>query len=294
VPEFEFHPNELHRLGRLMLALRSARLDVSSGGHRAAIAGEGIDFLDFRPYTPGDDFRRIDWNLFGRLGQLFVRLNETSRQLAVSLLIDSSQSMLFGIPVTKLQQAQLVACGLGFMALKNGDRVNVVTFADGIIGRAGPMSGVRSLPSLVKFLQKSPAGGPSDLLTACKQLRSRRQHRGLVVIISDFLNVSKCQEALSTILAGGGKVLVIQILDNLDRGIGLKGSVRLRDSESGQLVDVHINDEMRSAFQLRFETHRRQLEDYCLHHQQNYVQALTSDNYLELISSVMRAKAVVQ
>ena len=96
------------------------------------------------------------------------------------------------------------------------------------------------------------------------------------------------------ILAGGGRALVIQVLDELDRGIGLQGSIRLRDSESGQLVDVHVNDEVRAAYQMRFETRRRQLEAYCLHRRQNYVMALTSDSYLELICSVMRAKGVVQ
>ncbi|MCY2928891.1 MAG: DUF58 domain-containing protein [Planctomycetota bacterium] len=163
MPQFTFHPNDLHRLNRLMFVLPTARLDVSSGGHRTPRAGEGTDFLDFRPYTPGDDFRRIDWNLYGRLRQLFVRLNETSRQLCVSLLLDSSTSMLFGDPISKLHQAQSVACGLGFIALKNGDRVNVMNFADGVKGGLGPLTGIRSLPSLVRFLQQVQSGGSSDL-----------------------------------------------------------------------------------------------------------------------------------
>ena len=118
--QFDFQPNDLHRLNRLMIVVRSARLDASSGGHRTTHAGEGIDFLDYRPYTPGDDFRKVDWTLYGRLRQLFVRLNETSRQLAINIVIDCSKSMLFGTPLTKLHQAQLLACGLGFIGLKNG------------------------------------------------------------------------------------------------------------------------------------------------------------------------------
>ncbi|MCY2927150.1 MAG: DUF58 domain-containing protein [Planctomycetota bacterium] len=277
-----------------MFVLPAVRLDTSSGGHRTPHAGEGVDFLDFRPYTPGDDFRRIDWNLYGRLRQLFVRLNEASRQLCVSLLLDSSKSMLFGHPVSKLHQAQSVACALGFIALKNGDRVNVMNFADGVKGALGPLTGIRSLPSLVRFMQQVQPGGSSDLGSAAKRLRSMRQHKGLVVVLSDFLNVCQCEEAISVVLSGGGKVLAIQILDPLDRGTGLKGNLRLRDCETGRLVDVRINDDIRAVYQKQFEARRRQFEDYCLERQQLYIQALTTDNYLELICSALRSKAVIR
>jgi len=294
VVQFDFQPNDLHRLNRLMIVVRSARLDASSGGHRTTHAGEGIDFLDYRPYTPGDDFRKVDWTLYGRLRQLFVRLNETSRQLAINIVIDCSKSMLFGTPLTKLHQAQLLACGLGFIGLKNGDRVNLFTFAGGITKALGPMSGMRSMPSLVRFLHQAEGGGSSDLLETVRQLRARRQHKGLVVVLSDFLNVAHCEEALTGLLGGGSKVLAIQVLDRLDRGIGLSGSLRLRDSETGRQVDVSIDDVTRASYQRRFETRRLQLEEYCLKRQQHYLLAKTEDSYLELICKALRSQAVVQ
>jgi uncharacterized protein (DUF58 family) len=294
MPPFTFRPNDLQRLNRLMFVLPAARLEATTGGHRSPHAGEGIDFLDFRPYTPGDDFRRIDWNLYGRLRQLFIRLNETAKQLNVTLLLDTSRSMTFGSPITKIQQAQSVACGLGFIALKNNDRLNVVCYNDGLQGSLGPLSGSRGLPALVRFLQDAPTGGPSDLLSAMQQLRASRRHRGLVVVLSDFLNVPRCEEALSTVLGGGGKVLAVQILDDLDRGLGLEGSLRLRDSETRRMVDVRVDDDVRRIYQERFETQRRQLEQYCVARQQHYLLALTTDNYLELISRALRSKAVIQ
>lgn len=292
--QFSFNPNDLHRLNRLMFQVKGVALEESAGGHKSRKMGEGTDFLDFRQYTPGDDFRKVDWSLYGRLRQLFVRLHEAPRQLAVSLLIDESRSMQFGRPITKLQQAQRLACALGFVGLKSGDRVLAYGFADGIKRQLGPLGGVRALPMLVRFLQKLEGTGPSDLSAAVQQLRARRGARGLVIILSDFLNVPRCEQAMTQILACGGRVLAIQILDELDRGIGLKGTLRLEDSESGRQVDVKIDARTLGAYQKAFEEHRQQLENFCLKHRQHYIAATTGDNYLELVCEVLRSKAVVR
>jgi uncharacterized protein (DUF58 family) len=294
MPEFTFNPNDLHRLNRLMFTMGRLRMEVSTGGHRTSRAGEGLDFLDYRPYSPGDDVRTVDWNLFGRLRQLFVRLNETPKQLSVTLLIDSSRSMLFGSPVTKLHQAQCIACGLGFIAFQSGDRVYSGVFADGLKGLVGPLSGRASLPPLVRFLQNAPAGGGSDLLETARQLRSRQRHRGLVIILSDFLNVAGIEEATSVILGAGGKLLAIQVLDLIDRGAGLQGRIRLRDSETGKCVDVFVNEAIRLAYQSAFELRRQQLEHSLGKLQQHYLLANTTDNYVELVCQALRSKAIVR
>jgi uncharacterized protein (DUF58 family) len=288
---FTFDPNDLHRLRRLMFVLRGATLEPTAGGRRSRRAGEGTDFLDFRPYTPGDDFRKLDWNLYGRLRQLFVRLNEAPRQLAVTLLVDSSRSMLFGAPVTKLLQAQRIACGLGFVALQGGDRIHVAHFGDRPHAPLGPVAGRRALGALVRYLQHMPTGGQSNLLDAARQLHGRR---GLVVVLSDFLSVAHHEEALRRLLAGRAQVLVVQVLDPLDRGIGPQGTVRLRDSESGRMVDVRIDAANLARFQQAFEGRRQGLEAFCRRHGQHYLLALTGDPYLALICAALRDKAVVR
>jgi uncharacterized protein (DUF58 family) len=294
MPEFTFNPNDLHKLNRLMFTVDRLRFDVSQGGHRTSRAGEGLDFLDYRPYSPGDDVRKVDWNLFGRMRQLFVRLNETPKQLSVTILIDGSRSMQFGSPITKLHQAQLIACGLGFLSLQSGDRVFSGIFADGIKNFVGPLSGKASLPPLVKCLKDAKVGGSSQLLTTARQLRSRQRHRGLTIILSDFLNVQGIEEATSVILGGGGRVLAIQVLDGIDRGIGLDGRIRVRDSETGQSVDIFVDNKVRSAYQSAFELRRQQLEEYFERMWQHYLLVSTTENYLELICKAMRSKAIVR
>lgn len=294
MPGFHFNPNDLHRLNRLIFAVPVAASDSTSGSHRTRFAGEGVDFLDFRPYSEGDDCRQVDWTVYGRLRQLFVRLNETSRQLCVSLLVDCSQSMMFGSACTKLEQAQKVACGLAYVALRNGDRLNLCGFSRGLHDMIGPLTGVRSVAAVVRQLSAMPAGGPSDLMEAARHLCAMRRQRGLVIILSDFLNVVSCEEAISMILSRGGKVLVVQILDDLDYGKGLKGLLRLRDSESGRAVDIAIDALSLEAYQAEFERRRCLLERFLLQRRQSYLRASTGDDALELICRALRAKAVVR
>lgn len=292
MPAFDFNPNELQRLGRLVFAVANTALDEAPGSRRSRRVGQGTDFMDFRPYIPGDDFRRIDWNLFGRLRQLFIRLHEAPKQLSVSLLVDMSRSMEFGAPQSKMNMALRVACALAFVALRGGDRLRVHCFADELRCSIGPLTSPRALPTVVKFLQRATPGKLSDLHRAVRTLRARHQCRGLLIVISDFLNVPEVETALGLAMGGGARIMAVQILDALDRGAGLSGTLRLRDSETGELVDVQIDERTLASYQKQFEAHRQQLEDFCRRRGQNYLLADTSGNYLQLVSQALRSKAV--
>jgi uncharacterized protein (DUF58 family) len=294
MPHFTFNPNDLHPLNRLVFLAGRAALESESGPHRSRRVGDGTDFLDYRPYVAGDDVRKIDWGLYARLRQLFIRLHESPRQLSVSLLVDVSQSMLFGSPTTKLQQAQRLACAMGFIALRGGDRLLASTFSDGLRGMIGPLTGARALSSLIKFLRDAEAGGKSDLLATVRRLRAVGRCRGLVIVCSDFLNVPNCEEAFSTILGGGGRVVAFQVLDDLDWGKGLEGNLRLRDSETGAMVDVHVDNRTLGEYRVKFEARRQLLEAFCNSRGQVYISAGTKTNYLELACTALRAKAVVR
>jgi uncharacterized protein (DUF58 family) len=293
MPHFTFNPNDLHRLNRMKFSARGARTESSAGTHQNRRSGEGTDFLDYRSYVPGDDVRNVDWNVFGRLRQIFVRVHESAQQLAVTLVVDCSRSMLFGQPLTKLEQAQRLACALGFVALRGGDRLYAVGFNNAAGLFTGPLTTARALGRLVRFLQDLPAGGLSNLMAAVEQLRRRRRQRGLLIVISDFLNVPDCQRAIGSLLAGGGRLLAIQVLDPLDRGVGLKGTMRLRDSETGLMVDVKVDSSALAAYQTAFELRRQKLEGYCHARGQQYIRAATTDHYLDVACDAIRAKAVL-
>jgi uncharacterized protein (DUF58 family) len=290
---FTFNPNDLQRLNRLVFSARGTSNDPS-GNRRSRHRGDGIDFLDFRPYTPGDDVRKVDWNVYGRLQQLFIRLNESPRQLSVTILVDKSRSMMFGSPITKLEQAQRMACALGFVAMRAGDRVFAYSFADGLSRGVGPISGARGLASLVRFLQNIEPGGPSNLPEALAALRIAGRHRGMVVVLSDFLNIENRERAMNAMAASDGTVLAVQVLDEIDRGEGLSGNLRLRDSESGRLVDVKIDKRTLNKYRGAFDEDRQRFESRLTGKRRHYLLAFTHDHYLELVCRALRDKAVLR
>jgi uncharacterized protein (DUF58 family) len=291
---FAFNPNDLQRLNRLVFLPHVRSMDPESGTRRSHRAGDGNDFLDFRPYTPGDDVRKVDWNLYARLRQVFVRLNESPRRLSVSVLIDTSRSMGFGAPVSKLEQAQRLACALGFVAMRNGDRVFTAAFGSAVDRGIGPLTGARGLAALMRYLQSLDAGGQSDLDAAVVRLRAARRDRGLIVIISDFLNVTGRENALLRCGAAGGTVLAVQVLDPIDRGEGLEGRIRLRDSETGRMVDVDLDRVALAEYQAAFDHDRAKFQTFCGGAKRQYVTVATRDNYLAAVCDVLRSKAVLR
>jgi uncharacterized protein (DUF58 family) len=291
---FRFDPADLQRLNRLVFLPRAVSTETGEGSKRSRRSGDGGEFMDFRPYSAGDDIRRVDWSLYARLRQLFVRVNESPRQLSVMLLVDNSRSMGFGMPVSKLEQAQRIACALGFVAMRNGDRVFCTAFGEKVHAGVGPLRGARGLASLVKFLGSLAALGPSNLSDCVKSVRIAHRDRGLIVVLSDFLNVPDRDEALIAASGGGATVLVVQVLDPIDRGEGLSGKIRLRDSETGRMVDVDLDRAGLNEFQEMFEAERARFESRCSGQKRYYALASTRDNYLGVVCDVLRAKGVLK
>lgn len=284
---FEFSPNELHRLNRLVFRMRASPTETSSGERRLKRSGDGYDFLDYRPYAHGDDVRKIDWNLYGRFQQLFVRIHESPRQASLTFIVDTSRSMGFGQPRDKLTQGQLIACGLLFVALRGGDRVYVAR-AGSTTSLLGPISGLRAHRKLVNELQKFSASGKTSLLDSVRKAASRRLLRGLTILISDFLGVGDIETTLRLISAAGGKALGIQILAPEDLASALQpGVVCLQDSETGEMVRVHIDHESLRVFREQFQARQEGLRLQFSRRGFQFLQVSSMDDYLAVISRAL-------
>src|ERR1035437_7906508 len=291
---FEFSPNELHRLNRLAFRMRTNPTEVTNGDRRLRRSGDGYDFLDYRPYSPGDDVRKIDWNLYARFRQqLFVRVHESPRQTSITFIVDTSRSMGFGQPRDKLTQAQLSVSGLSFVALRDGDRVYLASFSDVLRAIRGPYSGVRRHSMLIDELQKLSTSGNSAMLEATRRVASRRLHRGLVVLISDFLGIGDVESVLRIIGGAGGQALGIQILsvDDLCHALA-PGVVCLQDSETGEMVRVRIDDSVLADFQSRFVARQELLRQQFLRRGYQFLQTSPQDDYLAVISQALTAGTV--
>src|SRR5881296_377281 len=147
-------PDLLRRLEQFqLLASRRAR-SSAKGERRSRARGQSVEFADYRDYTHGDDFRYLDWNLYGRLERLFLKLYEEERELPVRIFLDASESMTFGAPV-KFDFARQVAAAIGYVALCGFDRVSVIPFPENDDEAAirGALRAVRGRKSALGFFQ---------------------------------------------------------------------------------------------------------------------------------------------
>src|SRR5688572_4288555 len=203
-------PDFLARLEQLELVTRKIFAGRVKGERRSKRKGQSVEFADYRNYVVGDDLRFLDWNLYARLDRLFLRLFMEEEDLHFFVLIDNSASMDFGTP-TKLHYAKQVAAALGFVGLINLDRVVVEVFNDRIVQSLPALRGRRSLWRLLDFLNKLEPAGPSDLARALRTFSLKTSGKGIVVVLSDFMDKNGYEDALRYLVARQMDVYAIQI-----------------------------------------------------------------------------------
>src|SRR5436190_4263097 len=186
-PQPLLEPDFLARLEQLELVSRKIFLGRMKGERRSKRKGQSVEFADYRNYVVGDDLRFLDWNLYARLDKLFLRLFMEEEDLHFYLLIDNSLSMGFGSP-TKLHYAKQVAAALGFIGLVNLDRVLVEAFNDRLVQSLPALRGRRNFMRLAAFLERLEPAGPSDLTRALRTFSLKSSGKGIVVVLSDFMD----------------------------------------------------------------------------------------------------------
>jgi uncharacterized protein (DUF58 family) len=229
-------PEVRSRLERLALAPRGRVQALWSGGHASVRKGESLDFADYRPYVPGDDFRKIDHNLWARLGQVLIRQYEAEEELPLRLAIDSSASMsLHRKHETALELAAMVA----YLTLSGRDRVQPVS-VPGPGGRmiaVGPSGRhVSAWPDIERWLESLEPAGRAPLSPAIRSLVGGSPTRGPVVLISDLFD-DEWERALDSLFVGAGG-LVLHVLAREELSPEFAGDLRLRDIEMGSVVDI--------------------------------------------------------
>jgi uncharacterized protein (DUF58 family) len=230
-------PSLLARLERLQLGTRRRLGGQFAGEHRSMRHGASLDFADYREYHPGDDFRRIDYQLLARLDVLLIKLYEAEDDLTVRLLIDTSGSMASG---DKLEQAKRVAAALGFVALVRRDAVTLHAFP---LDKPAPrFTGRHAAHHLFRHLDALTADGETRFVQAATHLLSRPGPRGLTVLVSDLLT-PEWEAGISRLPARGGDLVVVHVLAADELRPSLVGDLDLVDRETGARVAVSLSTE---------------------------------------------------
>jgi uncharacterized protein (DUF58 family) len=264
VPRGRFDETFLRRLESLRVVTKRASLGQLRADRKSRRVGAGIEFADHRDYVAGDDLRILDWNLYGRMERLLVRLFEEDEDLAIDILVDASASMGLGAP-SKLDLATQVSAALAYVGLANLDRVAVTTIGDGLGEGLPPARGKSRILPLLRFLGGVEARGRTSLATAVHGFLARRarQRRGLVVLVSDFYDPAGYREALDLLRFARLEIVVIQIAAPDEAHPALRGDVTVTDAETGEARDVTISPSALAAYERRHAALLRGLEAFC-------------------------------
>ena len=251
-----FDPEFLESLQRLHIHARRVARGGRHADQRSRDLGAGIEFRDFRPYVPGDDFRAIDWTIYQRLGKVFLRLFEELEDLPVYLLPDISRSMYLEEP-PRAKAGLRTALALASIALNQHDTVGLFPFSNDLEMSVRPRSGKGALMRFAKAMSELRPGGETDLVRSIGTLGALNLRRGLVVLVSDLFDPAGAEAVTKAFRLLRHRLLIVQLTRQDDRDPGLLGDLQLRDCETGAVEDVSatpaVLERYRSAYQ-RFQT----------------------------------------
>ena len=282
-----FDDSFMKRLELLAVVARKVLGGMGRAERRSRRIGQGVEFADHRDYAPGDDFRLIDWNIYGRLGRLLLRLYEEEEDVFLYLLPDLSSSMGQGRP-PKWDHARQITAALAYIGLSGLDRVSVVPFADGVIDRLPPTRGRGQIFKVFDFLQRARTGGETRLRESLRSFVHQNKRRGLAVVISDFYDGRGFEDALNYLRYHRFETFVIQVCDRRELEFGHHGDLTLVDCETQEQVHVTLNARLVERYR---QAHRRfalRLEEFCTTHQIPYYLAPIQTPFDELVLKVFR------
>ena len=213
-----------------------------AGDYRSSLLGEGSELALIRPYVPGDDVRRIDWNVTARTNEAHVRVTLAERVLVTWLVLDVSPSMQFGTADRrKADVAEGVAIAVGHLATRRGNRLGVVTFGDAVPQALPPRQGRRGLIGLLTTLRAEPVedqtGSTTSLGEALRRANALARQRSLVVVVSDFRGARDWRRKLLE-LASRHDVIAVEIRDPREQELSNVGVLWLVDPETGKQLRV--------------------------------------------------------
>jgi uncharacterized protein (DUF58 family) len=300
-------PELLRRLEQFQLLAARRAKSSAKGERRSRARGQSVEFADYRTYVHGDDFRYLDWNLYGRLERLFLKLYEEERELPVRIFLDASESMTFGEP-RKFDFARQVAAAIGYVALSGFDRVSVIPFPDlaqgaesdpalrtAELAARGALRSVRGKRSAIQFFQNLSAlsaGGPANLNQALRRGALEARHAGLAVVVSDFLDPEGYESGLAALLGRGFQVDLVQILAPDELSPTTFGDLQLVDSETGAHQEVTFGRFRLKAYRQTVQNFMQRLREFCQARGINYFTASSDTDLQELLLKQLRRAEV--
>ena len=275
----------LRQLNKFNLVIHKRVASSFTGERRADYTGSGLIFKDYSNYAPGDDFKHIDWTVYGKTEKLYVKRYEEDRNLTVHILLDISGSMNFGTKIKKYEFASMIALGFSYIAMKNNEKFVLSTFDDKL-EFFKPKKGGRQLAAILDYLNKKTAKGVSSFEQSLISYKKLVNSRAMIVIISDFFYDI---EQIRTILHKykNNKIKLIQVLDLVERKMNLEGEYNLVDLENDNKMHTYIDPLVRQEYLKKLEEHNAKIISVCAEIKADFYSVDNSENIFDIFYRIL-------
>lgn len=286
-----FPPDFLTRLEYLSIMSKRVFRGQLLAQRRTRQTGAGIEFADHREYSPGEDLRYLDWNVYARHGDLLIRRFQEEQDLHLWLLLDCSNSMNLA-DGRKFDLARQLAAALAWIALADLDRISVLACAAGVVEQFPLTRGRERILPLMQFLQGLTASTPqTSLLESVRQFLHRRPRPGIAVILSDLFDPAGFEAGLDQLRFSRFDLHVIQLHHPLDADPAVLGDAELVDVETGTTLQTTITEHMLSEYRRLFRQHQDAVRNYCARYNLGCTQSGCQVQFDSLVMAMMKQSA---
>lgn len=281
------------RLNKIKLNMNLRLSNGMQGGRKSRAKGSSVEFSDFREYTYGDDFRRIDWNAYGRFDKLFIKIFMEEREGIFNLFLDKSKSMDFGKNNKKKTALQLIGA-LAYVAINNLDRVYISIADEENLSLLPSIHGKKGFQMILKELEKIEFEGKTNLSESiCKR---KINNKGVSIIVSDFFNndgLESLEEGLKYLAYKKQQIVLIQILCEEEENPSLEEEVTLIDSETKEKIKLNLNYKMIQSYKDELKKYNERLEKLVIKYGGVLVTANTNQSIEEIILNDFGKKKII-
>ncbi|MBK9128918.1 MAG: DUF58 domain-containing protein [Phycisphaerales bacterium] len=286
-PEFMAKLDALEILSRKIFAGRM------KGERRSKRKGESVEFADYRDYVVGDDLRFLDWNIYARLERLLLKLFLEEEDLNVSVLLDVSGSMNWGDPHKGLY-VKRVAAALAYIGLVNYDRVSLYAYSSRLVEEMRGVRGRRLTAQVIEFLRRVPLGGASDLAAVARRFALRHTGKGVVIVLSDFLDKGGYEAGIRYLLSRNLDIYCVQVLSPQEIDPPLAGDLKLLDVEDQDTAEVTISKPLLDRYRANLQAYCESLKNHCTRRGVAYLFTSTRVPFDTLVLAYLRQRGLIR
>ena len=284
----------LKTLEEITLLCREDLTGPIGADHRSRSHGPGMEFADYRHYASGDDPRFLDWNAYLRLGKLFLKIFETERHVPVRILLDCSESMdCEEGGESKFLYAQRLAATFSYLALLRLDSTAVVPFSDRLAKPIQVAGGRENFWPVLQFLGELSVKGGTDVYRSMKEFVGTFLSRGVVIVISDFLDEEGSKRAIEMLRSSGHDFVILQVHSGEEQRPSTYGELLLEEAETGVRRTIECSREKALLYEKAFLEFSERLQRLVQRNGGRYARAVTSIRYQDFVLQSLRGNRVL-